>query len=457
MAQAHALVDRADLPVPPWLFAWAASIVLIVSFFALSAGWSSPRLQREDWRPIAPRLSALLLNPVTKAAAGAVGVFLLALVLWSGFAGTVEPNLNFSVTFVFVTFWLGVALLSALFGNVFKAVNPWRALARLCGGAFRMATAHPWVPPLRYPRRLGRWPAAAGLVAFVWLEVVDAAGGSLSPRSVAVAASIYTTMTLVAMALFGVEAWLGGGETFSAYYEMFAELSVFEIKDGKLGRRVPLSGTAAWAQVPGSLALVLASLGGTTFDGAQEGAFKGLIEDVYNWFTHLGFGPDAALHLANTVLFAFTLALVSGLYLAGVRGMASIRTGVPLERLRSGFAHTLIPIALGYLIAHYFSLLVFQEQAQFTYLLSDPLGNGANWFGTVVSSINFNAVSPRTVWYVQVAALIVGHVTGLALAHDRAISVFGDSKIAARSQQWMLAVMVGFTSFGLFLLSQANR
>ena len=120
------------------------------------------------------------------------------------------------------------------------------------------------------------------------------------------------------------------------------------------------------------------------------------------------------------------------------------------------FGHTLIPIALAYLTAHYFSLFVFQEQAQFTYLLSDPLGNGSDYFGTAGSGIDYGLISATGVWYVQVAALVAGHVTALTLAHDKAIAVYKDARLAALSQRWMLLVMVAFTCLGLFLLSQSN-
>ena len=131
-----------------------------------------------------------------------------------------------------------------------------------------------------------------------------------------------------------------------------------------------------------------------------------------------------------------------------------MRGAPPLKTLRLGFAHTLIPIAFAYLVAHYFSLFVFQEQAQFTYLLSDPLGTATtNLFGTASSGIDFGVISPNAIWYVQVGALVVGHVAGLTLAHDRALVYWPDYRQATRSQYWMLAVMVAFTCFGLYLLS----
>ncbi|MGH2986831.1 MAG: fenitrothion hydrolase, partial [Solirubrobacterales bacterium] len=109
-----------------------------------------------------------------------------------------------------------------------------------------------------------------------------------------------------------------------------------------------------------------------------------------------------------------------------------------------------------YLVSHYFTLALYGEQAQFGFLLSDPLGDGSDLFGTAASGIDYAAVSSEAVWYVQVGALVAGHVTALTLGHDRALKVYRDARTAARSQYWMLALMVAFTSLGLYLLSQAN-
>ena len=454
---AHALTARADLPIPTWLFAWGASIVLIVSFFALSSLWKEPRFERTEWRPLAT-LSRLLLNPVVTVAAAVIGVFLLGLAIWSGLHGTEASDRNFSVTFLFVTCWLGLPLLSILFGDVFRAFNPWRAIGRAAGGVFKAATgqrpAH-----LAYPDRLGRWPAAAGLVAFVWLELIYGSGGTvgLTPHTVGVAALVYTAYTLAMMVLFGVEEWVRRGETFSVYFNMFSQLAPLEAKDGRIGRRRLFSGATTWGQVPGSIAVVVSSIATTSFDGAEEGAFADPIQKTFDHFVNAGLSLVSAFRLTDSIFLALTLIGVAALYLLGVQGMRTIRNAPPARRLRSGFAHTLIPIAFAYLVAHYFSLFLFQEQAQFTFLLSDPLGTGADIFGTASSGINYGIVSARTIWYVQVAALVVGHVCALTLAHDRAIAYWKDYRQASRSQYWMLAVMVGFTCFGLYLLSQANR
>jgi len=124
--------------------------------------------------------------------------------------------------------------------------------------------------------------------------------------------------------------------------------------------------------------------------------------------------------------------------------------------LGRSFAHSLIPIGLAYLFAHYFSLVLFQEQAQFTYLLSDPLGDGSNYFGTAGSGIDYGLIGAEAVWYVQVAALVIGHVAALTMGHDRALGEYRDMRRATQSQYWMLALMVSFTVLGLMLLSSAN-
>jgi hypothetical protein len=457
---AHALVARQDLPIPAWLFAWAASIVLIVSFFALSAAWKKPVFENQNWRPWGGGFSRSLVGPAVGALCGAVGVLLLAVAIYTGLHGTEAPDRNFALTFLFVTCWLGFPFLSAIFGDVFRPFNPWRAVGRACGaGVAALGVRRP--AKLAYPRRLGRWPAAIGLLAAVWLEVVYGASGGiavgLDPHSCAVAACVYSVYTLAMMALFGVEEWCETGEVFSVYFGMFSQLGFLGVRDGRLGRRRPLAAAGTWALVPGSAAVVIASIASTSFDGSQEGAFKGAIEKVFEWLVEAGIGPTASLRLSNTVFMLICFAGVALVFDLGLRGMESIPGAPSRARLRTAFAHTLIPIALAYLVAHYFSLFVFQEQAQFTYLLSDPLGTGhTDLFGTAEVGIDFALLSSQAIWYVQVGALVAGHVLGLTLAHDRALTIWPDPRRATRSQYWMLAVMVAFTCFGLYLLSAGS-
>ena len=457
---AHALVARQDLPIPAWLFAWGASIVLIVSFFALSAAWRKPRFETENWRPGGESLSRVLLGVPMQVLCGAIGVFLLGVAIYAGLRGTEAPDRNFALTFLYVTAWLGFPVFSAVLGDVFRPFNPWRAVGRTAGAGFR-AIAGQRPAHLDYPEWLGRWPAAIGLLAVVWLEVVYGGSGGvavgLSPEPVATAALVYSAYTLAMMALFGAEEWCERGEIFSVYFGMFSQLGSFGVKDGRIGRRRPLSAATRWATLPGSAAVVIASIASTSFDGGQDGAFKETIESVGTWVADRGLSLLDAMRVTDTLFMALCFAGVGVIYLLGVRGMRTVKGAPSFDKLRIGFAHTLIPIALAYLIAHYFSLFVFQEQAQFTYLLSDPLGTGTtDLFGTASGGIDFTVVSSNVIWYVQVGALVVGHVLGLTLAHDRALVYWPDYRDASRSQYWMLAVMVAFTCFGLYLLSAGN-
>ena len=454
-ASAHALEGRTDLPIPVWMFAWGASLVLIVSFALFAVLWQEPRLQRERWRPLPLAWTRIFCGLPARIISGAFGLLCLFLVIYSGLAGVQDAAINFSVTFVFVSFWIGMPIVSAIFGNVFSYLSPWRAVADLVGLlATRLRIPS---PELEYPRRLGRWPAVAVVIAFGWLELIGGAGISLlSPKTIAILTIAYSAWTFLGMYLFGVRVWHERGEGFAVYFEMFSRLSSFSLENGRLGLRRFLSGAASWVTPPGSVALVLVAIGITTFDGAQEGALQGVIGSTTSALIDSGLIGITSFRVSGTIWMAIVLIGVSMLFTLGIRGMHTVEGSPPVRELMRSFSHTLIPIALAYLVAHYFSFLIFQEQAQFTYLLSDPLGEGSNLFGGADAGIDYGLVGNSTVWYVQVASLLAGHIAGLALAHDRAMATYGNPRMAFRSQYWLLAVMVGFTCLGLYLLSYGN-
>jgi hypothetical protein len=181
--------------VPAWLFAWGASLVLIISFALLSVAWTQARLQREEWRPYSRGLSAVILNPAMEVLCGLIGVGLFVLVLYAGFRGIEDPTQNFSIVFVFYTFWLGLVLLSVLLGDVFRAFNPWRAIGRMVSGGFRLVARQSAPTPFSYPDRIGRWPAVVGVLLFVWLELIAGGGAAPTPHKVAVATVVYSVIT----------------------------------------------------------------------------------------------------------------------------------------------------------------------------------------------------------------------------------------------------------------------
>jgi hypothetical protein len=294
-----------------------------------------------------------------------------------------------------------------------------------------------------------------GLLGFAWLELVYVHRDV--PTTIAHLAIVYTVIQLIGMSLFGVEPWRRRGDSFSVYFGLFARMAPLVREGPRLARRRFLSGLTLLDVVPGTVALVCLMIGATSFDGLSATVpWKDTAPHIAHFFATLGAGPVAAVELTSTVGLAFMIALVGTVYLVGLRGMHGIDPSHPVRDLAHSFIHSLVPIACGYVLAHYFSFLLFQGQA-IGALISDPLGSGSDLFGTARATIDYGLVSKTGVWYFQVGALVLGHVASLVLAHDRALVVYDNARTAIRSQRWILVVMVGYTSLGLFLLSSARR
>ena len=447
-------VGREDLPIPVELFNLGAAVVLILSFLGLAVLWRRPRLQEPRARTVAqlPRRPLEILG-------GLVGLGLFALLVYAGLAGAQNQLDNITPVFVYVHFWVGLPLLSLVLGDVFRVVNPWRALGRGAGWLGTRIVGGDAPPPLSYPQRLGRWPAALGILGFAWVELVAPWGQD--PSALALCMLGYAAVMLVGMTLYGVEPWTRNADAFSVYFGLFAGLSPLRWEAGCLQVRRPLSGVAQLVAVPGTVALLVVAIGTTSFDGFTGGpiwtggdadGWQGLAVTLTDAFAGLGLAQDTALELAFTVGLLLAVAVVGGFYRLGIAGVRTVDRARPAPALAGTFAHALVPIALAYVVAHYFSLLAFTGQATAS-LASDPLGTGADLFGTATATIDYTVLSAAAIWYVQLGVLIVGHVAGLVLSHDRALALYGDSRQATRSQYWMLAVMVGFTTLALYLLS----
>jgi hypothetical protein len=446
-ASAHGISGLASLPVPAWLFAWAAAIVLVISFVLLSALWSRPRLQDGRGRRVCSWPAAL------RVPTGAVGLALFALVIYAGYEGVPYYTENIDPTFIYVILWVAVPVSSVLIGDWFRAFNPWLAFAQAARWVGRHARLR-WRPPLTYPSWLGRWPIVAGLIGFGWLELIY--HDHDNPSTLASLSLAYFTLMLVGMALFGIEAWSERGDAFGGYFGLLARLSPLYVRNRALWLRRPLSGVTSLNYESGTVALVLVIIGITTFDGASNGVVWNTLQPhVQSVFSGLGLGDTPADELADSLGLLLAITVVACFYRIGVLGMRSVSRRFNSAQLSHSFAHTLVPIAFAYVLAHYFSLLIWQGQA-IGYLASNPLGHGTNYFGTADWHVNYQVLSINAIWYAQVIALVIGHVSGLTLAHDRALVTYRSATEAVRSQYWMLVVMVGFTSLGLWLLSAVN-
>jgi hypothetical protein len=441
---AHGIVGRTDLPIPEAVFGAAAAGVLVVSFAALASLWSAPRLQR--W----PERRLLRLPVAADVVLGALGIAVLLVTAYAGLAGTENERDNLAPSMVYVAFWVGVPCASLLLGDVWRLISPWRAIGRGAGWVARRTGDGELPPPLSYPERLGRWPAAAGVVGFGICELCWATAREPAPLAVLMLA--YVVVMLVGMSLYGVEAWTRNADPFGVYFGMFAALAPVTRRDGVLYARPPFVGAGLVDGWPGTAAVLLCGIGVTAFDGAAEGPlFNDVLPELQDFFGDLGFGPERALELGFVVGLLVAIGVVAAIWGAAVAGMPRVDG----RRPGAALAHSLIPILAAYVVAHYFSLLAYQGQDLWR-LASDPLGDGSDLFGGAGATIDYGIVSATAIWYVQVGALVIGHVAALVLAHDRALVIYGSHRDATRSQLVMLAVMVCFTCLGLWLLSASN-
>ena len=434
-ALAHGLGGRLDLPVPIWLFAYGAATVVVVSFVALGVLWKRPRLEpAPEGRPLPQPLQRVLTSRPLEAVVRSLSVATFAVVLLAAAAGSETPLENFGNVFVFTTFWVGLAFAHALFGNWWATLSPWDTVARFLG-----IGEH---PRREYPLAWGMWASAFVLLAFVWFELVYQEWVSSSPRGLAVAIIVYTVVTLAGMAVFGRRAWNEHGEGFAVYFRLLALMApLARAADGRVVLRTPLAGLSGLRPRPGLVAFVMVVIGSTTFDGfSGTTAWQGWTDEL---------SPLAGAAVATLGLVT-AIGLAAGAYALAMLAASGI-AATPWHPLAVRFVHSLVPIAFAYVAAHYFSLLVLEGQIGIA-LASDPLGLGWNLFGTAARAVDYALLSAAAIWYVQVAAIVLGHVAGVVLAHDRALTAFRAAQ-AVRTQYALLGVMVLFTIGGLVILS----
>ncbi|MBO9531929.1 MAG: fenitrothion hydrolase [Solirubrobacteraceae bacterium] len=464
VADAHGLVGRRDLPVPTWLFAWAASAVLIASFVGLGALWREPRLGRANERRLF-RVPRWLEVPF-----GILGVALLVLTIVAGLRGVQIDTANFAPTSLFVALWLGVPFLSLLVGDLYAVLNPIRAVGRATGWVAGRIAGDRLPEALAWPERLGRWPAAVGLALFAWVELCFPGRGD--PSQLAVLILLFCLVHGVGMSLYGTEAWVRNADPFAAWFGWVARLAPLRWDGGTAYLRAPGVGAAKERPVAGDAAIVIVAIGTTTWDGLSGGELMGTtVADLANDITGGFLSATWANAVVNTIFMLLAIGVVTALIFAGARGMISQRARDAAAKAREDgraqggppatatlvreFAPSLVPIAVAYAVGHYLSLLAFQGQAILP-LLSNPYGTLAEgdggWLGAAGWTIDYTWLSSNAIWYLQVAALVTGHVMSLTLSHDRALERF-PRKRAARSQRAMLVVAVLFTCNGLWLLS----
>jgi hypothetical protein len=465
-AAAHGLGERYDLPLPLNLYVFAAALVVALTFIAMLLFGRSGAAVTEV-RLVPPRgwtLPAWRGGIHVEAAVRWMSASLFIVLVLAGLIGSRDPFKNPLPVSVWVLGWVGIAYVCALLGNVWAVINPWDNLFRAAqwlAGRWGRAGLH--APPMRYPAALGGWPAVALFLIFAWMELVWPAKDH--PPALALAILAYSAVTWGGMALFGRRTWLDKGEFLSVAFSLLARFAVIGGEERATGERLVLRPPAVGLLVrqpasPSLSAFVLLMLATVTFDGLLETPLWAALRDwavalpaVQQAGELLGVRPDVLV--ASTALLVFPL-IFGSIYLAVIRVMAAASgegSASSLSGLSGLFVFSLLPIAIGYHLAHYFSYLLIAGQFIIP-IASDPFGLGWNLFGTKLYLIDFSVVNAQLVWYACLVLIVGGHVIAIWLAHIQAERHFASPRLLLGTQAPMAALMVGYTALSLWILAQ---
>lgn len=410
----HGFGGSTDLPIPFDYALVGGAWALTISFAVLALAWKEPRFAdpapAEDVRPRRPWLAV-------------VGAILSLWVLVALFGGS-ERGAQGALGAFYVLMWVGLVPLALLLGHIWRDLSLWRTIQELAGRATGKPEGF-----LRYPAWLGYWPAAAGLFAFVWLELASPDPGSV--QVVRVWVGLYVAAMIGGGVVFGPR-WFDRADPFDVYSAIVARLSPF-VRNGRWDLHNPLRSLPTIPIEVGLIAVIATLLGSTAFDSFSSGSF---------WQSKAPSTTENSL-----ALFGFVVAVAVLFWLA-----ASAAGGISKQqrrRLPGELAHSLTPIVVGYIFAHYLTFLVEKGQAA-VILLADPLGRGWQPFGDATPSV-WLSEHPALVAVLKVSFVVGGHILAVIAAHDRALALLPRAHRLA-GQLAMLILMVMYTFTGLYLL-----
>jgi hypothetical protein len=420
--------------------AWALTFTFALVAFA----WRRPRFDpAKPGRPLPAALTTLVDARATRWAAAGVA---LALAVWAVLAGLWGPQTqnNALLGVFYVLLWVGLAALSLLFGPVWRVLSPVHTLYLLLR---RITPERLHRPRLSYPERLGYYPGAAGLFAFVWMELASPDPAALSWVRAWLLA--YAVLMLAGAWLTG-QRWLARADPFGDYSMAVSRLSPFR-RNPETQRIVvgnPLDHLPSLPVRPGVVVMLAVLLGSTAFDSfSSSPTWRGFSDEVSRG---LGVAPELSASALRTVgLLVFTSVVAVTFSLA-----ARATGGVDREQRRAlpgQLAHSLIPIVVGYIFAHYLSYLVERGQ-QAVIALADPFGRGWNPLGLAHAQVAYVlSQHPPVLAGIKVACVVTGHILAVIAAHDKALRILPAGH-QLTGQLTMMLVMVGYTFTGLYLL-----
>lgn len=433
---AHGVGGRSDLPISAELAILGAALALVVSFVVLGLAWRTPRFRGEDsGRPMPGWLAALIDSRVVR---GTVVTIALAYTAWVVMAATFGDNTLVNPTFgaVYVLLWVGIVPASLLLGPIYRLCNPLRWLHR---GIAKAAGTHPSRGLFTYPARLGYWPGAVLLFAFVWLELVNPAT-SQDLTTVRLWFLVVAALLMLGAALCG-DTFFEHADPFEVYSSLVARLSPFARRsDGVLVFRNPLENLDTTPARPGLVGVVAVLFGSTAFDSFKESS---------RWLSWSQQYSEHSTAINGLALLCFCVVVLVTFVIASqaTRVLGDVHRG----NLPNLLAHSVVPIVVGYVVAHYLTYFL-STGIQTLQRLGDPFGRGWDLAAPAQELDPYWIYGfPTTIAVTKVVAVVVGHVLGVISAHDRAVRLLPAAH-AIRGQLPMLVLMVGYTVTGLWLL-----
>jgi hypothetical protein len=375
------------------------------------------------------------------------------MVVVAGLSGTPNPEMNLAPVSVWIVWWVGLPLVVACIGNIWSALDPWLAVFEWADkAARRLGCANGISLNFAYPRWLGAWPAVFLLLLFVWIEVLYP--HAAVPSHIATMTLAWSAFTLLGMVCFGPDAWRRNVDVFAVYFATLGRFAT--ITAGSDGRTVVLRplGHGLITSPVGSFAMagfVIAMLATVMFDGLLGTPALAFIHRAVT-ASLPGFLDERGYVLGTVGLICVWL-LFLGAYFVSCLVTARLVHDRSVAAVARLFALTLVPIAIAYNIAHYFSYLLVQGQMIIP-LLSDPLGHKWDLFGTATYYPDIGLLGARFTWYLAISSIVTGHVISIWLAHRLALREFRTPRQAVIASIPLTVLMMTYTAISLLVMAE---
>ena len=485
---AHGFGEKYNLPIPLWLYIYgggasvALSFILIGLFVKIAPGIKTyPKINLLKFRYfyiIANRYTTYFLKISSS--------IMLILLILAGLFGNQNPFGNITPTFVWIIWWVGIAYISALIGNIWLLINPWRNIFTLFEYIHNTVTnKKDETPRLILPSHLGVWPGVVLFFIFSWFELIYPT--SYLPRTIAYLIVLYSIITWSGMYIIGKNQWTLHCDPFSIAFHFLSKFSPLEIgsknttfcaqctecheqkdycidchncfsistnSDRQINMRPYGVGLLANQDVdPSKMSFVLLLLAVVTFDGfTATPLWASILTSMFDTFSLL-FGRNAIIAINSVGLLIFPIIFYIT-YWGFCRIMAYLSIpDVSVNNICRLFIYSLIPIALAYHLSHYLTYILIQGQLIIP-LISDPLGLEWNLFNTKYYEVNTYIVGPRFTWITSVISIVAGHIIAVYVAHIVALKNINNRSKALISQYPLLVLMVGYTTISLWIIAQ---